>query len=135
MTSVLDGVNARQAADDGWERVCHISTLQPERGVCALVAGRQVAIVLTWSGELFAVGQRDPFSGAFVMSRGIVGTRHREGVDVPTLQSPLFKQCFDLRTGRCLEDDQAAVSVHGVREVDGYVEVSVAAVTRWMAPA
>lgn len=129
MTSVLDGATARRSGGEDWERVCAVSVLQPERAVCALVGGRQVAVVLTWAGEVHAVGQRDPFSGAFVMSRGIVGSRRRDGVDVPTLQSPLFKQTFDLRTGRCLEDPAAALSVHRARVDEGFVHVSVTPVT------
>jgi nitrite reductase (NADH) small subunit len=135
VTSVLDGVSPARAGDDErWVAVCALSALQVERAVCAVVGGRQVAIVLTYAGELFAVGQRDPFSGAFVMSRGIVGTRRRDGVDVPTLQSPLFKQCFDLRTGVCLDDPSAALSVHAVREAEGYVHVSVRPITSLRCP-
>jgi nitrite reductase (NADH) small subunit len=37
--------------------------------------------------------------------------------------SPLFKQAFDLRTGRCLSDPDVAVPVHAVRCRDGVVEV------------
>ena len=41
----------------------------------------------------------DPYSGAHVISRGIVGTRGA----VPTIASPMHKQVFDLRTGECLD--------------------------------
>jgi nitrite reductase (NADH) small subunit len=68
---------------------------------------------------LHALDNRDPFSGAFVLSRGIVGTRG----DVPTVASPIFKQAFDLRTGRCLSDPDVSVPTHLVRCVDGVVEV------------
>ena len=47
------------------------------------------------TAQVFAIGNQDPFSGANVMSRGIVGSRG----DVPTVASPMFKQVFDLRTG------------------------------------
>ena len=42
--------------------------------------------------------------------------------------SPLYKQHFDLRTGRCLEQPGTRVPVHGVRVVDGTVLVSLAPV-------
>ena len=48
---------------------------------------------------MHAVSNFDPYSGAHVMSRGIVGTR--EGI--PTVASPMYKQVFDLRTGICLD--------------------------------
>ena len=41
----------------------------------------------------------DPYSGASVLSRGIVGSRQ----DAPTVASPMYKQVFDLRTGACLD--------------------------------
>jgi nitrite reductase (NADH) small subunit len=104
---------------DGWVDVCRYEQLVPERGVAALVGGDQVAVFRTFDGMLYALGNRDPFSGAFVLSRGIVGTAG----DAPTVASPLFKQVFDLRTGRCLSEPDVAVPVHEVRRVGAAVQV------------
>ena len=82
-----------------WVRVCAVSDLELERGRAALIGGEQVALFLVHGGGIHAVQQRDPYSGAYVMARGIVGTRD----DAPTVASPMFKQVFDLRTGVCLE--------------------------------
>ena len=82
-----------------WVRVCRISELERERGLAALIDGEQVALFRTHEDRVHAVQQRDPYSGAYVMSRGIVGTRG----DAPTVASPMYKQVFDLRTGACLE--------------------------------
>ena len=79
--------------------VCRLKDLSTERGAAALVAGVQVALFRTFDDTVYAVQQRDPYSGANVMSRGIVGTRG----DVPTVASPMYKQVFDLRTGECLD--------------------------------
>lgn len=102
-----------------WTGVCRCADLQPERGVAALIGGEQVAVFRTFDGALYAIGNQDPFTGAFVLSRGIVGTKG----DVPTVASPLHKQVFDLRTGACLDDEGASVPVFAVRERDGRVEV------------
>lgn len=102
-----------------WARMCRVEALLPERGAPALVDGEQVALFRTWDGELFAVGNRDPFSGAQVMARGVVGTRG----GTPTVASPMHKQVFDLRSGRCLDDDSVALPVWMVRLVDGWLEV------------
>ena len=102
-----------------WTSVCRYDDLQPERGVAALVGGEQIALFLAFDGTLYAIGNQDPFTGAFVMSRGIVGTRG----DVPTVVSPLHKQVFDLRTGTCLDDQATSVPVYPVRHRDGHVEV------------
>lgn len=82
-----------------WVAVCRLDDLAPERGTAAIVAGEQVALFRTHDDRVYAVQQLDPFSGAFVMSRGIVGTRG----EAPTVASPMYKQVFDLRTGECLE--------------------------------
>lgn len=82
-----------------WVAVCRLEDLVPERGVAALIDGEQVAIVRLVDDRVLAVQQLDPFSGAHVMSRGIVGTRGA----APTIAAPMYKQVFDLRTGRCLE--------------------------------
>ncbi|MBD8080342.1 nitrite reductase small subunit NirD [Cellulosimicrobium arenosum] len=82
-----------------WERICLLRDLLVERGVAALVGGVQVALFRLPGDEVRAVQQRDPFSGANVMSRGIVGTRG----GVPTVAGPMYKQVFDLATGRCLD--------------------------------
>jgi nitrite reductase (NADH) small subunit len=102
-----------------WTPVCAAVALQPECGVAALIGGDQVAIFRTFHGALYALDNRDPFTGAFVLARGIVGSR---GVR-PTVASPLHKQVFDLATGVCLDDPDLMVAVFPVRERAGVVEV------------
>jgi nitrite reductase (NADH) small subunit len=101
--------------------VCRYDVLVPERGVAALVGDVQIALFRTHDGSVFAVGNHDPFSGANVMSRGIVGSRG----DVPTVASPMFKQVFDLRTGSCLDDPEVSLPVYRVELVDGAVVVNL----------
>ena len=104
-----------------WVDVCALADLVPDRGACVLVDGRQVALFLTsQDGALHALSNFDPFSGAYVLSRGIVGSRG----DVPKVASPMYKQSFDLRTGECLDDPSVSVDVFVVRGVDGRVEIA-----------
>lgn len=91
--------SAAVASGDRWLAVCALADLAPERGAVALVDGVQVAVFRLADDTAYAVQQLDPFSDAYVMARGIVGTRG----DTPTVASPMYKQVFDLRTGRCLE--------------------------------
>jgi nitrite reductase (NADH) small subunit len=116
MPAVADG-----APRGGWTPVCRYDELQPERGAAALVGAVQIALFRDFDGGLYAIGNRDPFTAAYVLSRGIVGSRG----DAPTVASPLHKQVFDLRTGACLDDGTVAVPVYGVRNRDGIVEVVV----------
>lgn len=87
--------------------VCTLDRLTPDRGSAALVPAAegldQVALFRLASGQVYAVQQLDPFSGAYVMSRGLVGSRLVDGVEVPTVAAPIYKQVFDLRTGTCLD--------------------------------
>ena len=64
-----------------------------------LVDGEQIALFRVGEREVLAVQQLDPYSGAQVISRGIVGSR----AGATTVASPMYKQVFDLRTGRCLD--------------------------------
>lgn len=102
--------------------VCRLEDLSAERGVAALVAGTQVALFRTYDDAVFALQQRDPYSGANVMSRGIVGSR----ADIPTVASPMYKQVFDLRTGECLDPvgkDPRPLTTYAVLVRDGVVHV------------
>ena len=102
-----------------WVDVCSTDDLLPERGACVLVGGRQVAVFVV-GGELYAVGNRDPFSGANVMSRGIVGSKG----EIPKVASPMYKQSFDLRTGECLDDPAVALPTFPVRTTAGRIEIA-----------
>ncbi|MFF5963133.1 nitrite reductase small subunit NirD [Streptomyces collinus] len=100
------------ALDDEWFAVCDLSTLLPGRGVAALLPdGRQAAIFRDRSGELFAIDNRDPFTGAAVLSRGLTGTHQGR----PFVASPLLKQRFDLASGQCLDDEAVRVTAYKVR--------------------
>ncbi len=99
--------------------VCPVDAIPVERGVAALVAGSAVAVFRAFDGSVYALSNVDPFSGASVLSRGIVGSRG----DVPVVGSPMYKQAFDLRTGACLDDDSVRVAAYDVVVVDGVVLV------------
>lgn len=103
-----------------WQRVCEVDALVPDRGAAALVGDHQIALFrLTGSDEIHAVDHLDPFSHANVMARGLVGSRQ----GTPTIASPMHKQSFDLRTGRCLDDVDVALRVWPTRVSAGWVEV------------
>jgi len=104
---------------DEYAAVCRLEDLEVERGATALVHGQAVAIFRTYDNTIYALGNYDPFAKASVLARGIVGTRG----DVPFVASPMHKQAFDLRTGRCLDDETVSVPSYEDRVVDGVVQV------------
>ena len=114
-----------------WTAVCPYGRLEPERGVAALVSGAQVAIFRTAEGQLYAIGHRDPISGAHVMSRGIVGIHD----GAPTVISPVHRHVYDLRSGECLDVPGIRVPVYPVRCRAGVVEVGLYAVDDLRSPA
>jgi nitrite reductase (NADH) small subunit len=69
---------------------------------------------------LYALSNFDPYSRAFVLSRGLIGSRG-ERVKVA---SPIYKHCFDLVTGECLEDSDVSVATFEVRVIAGRVQVN-----------
>ena len=126
----LKGNGARASTNGSappvWVEICPLDDLVPDRGVCALVGAHQVAVFrIAGAGEagdeLFALSNFDPFSKAFVLSRGIVGSRG----DRLKVASPIYKQSFDLRTGQCLDDPGVAVPTFEVRAIDGVVQVAL----------
>ncbi|MBJ8338345.1 nitrite reductase small subunit NirD [Antrihabitans sp. YC3-6] len=113
----------RNTVSDGrleWTSACPLRQLIPGLGVAVLLrGGEQVAVFLLDDGNLYAVGNIDPFGRAAVMSRGLVGDRGGE----PTVASPLLKQVFSLVDGRCLDDDAVRLPVYDVRVWGGMVQV------------
>ncbi len=98
--------------EDDWFTVCEASRLTPGRGMAALLPdGRQVALFVDRSGRAYAIDNRDPFAGAQVLSRGLLGSAS----GAPFVASPLLKQRFDLATGRCLDDDSVSVTAYEAR--------------------
>jgi nitrite reductase (NADH) small subunit len=103
-----------------WTNACAYDFLIPNRGVGVLLpGGAQVALFKLDDGSLHAISNIDPFSGAAVMSRGIVGDRGGR----PTVQTPIKKQAFALEDGTCLDDAEVTLPVYPTRIVDGHVEI------------
>lgn len=115
-----------------WIDVCALEDLLPERGAAALVEGTQIALFRLLDDEVVAVQQKDPFSGANVVSRGLVGSAG----DRTIVSSPMYKQVWDVRTGECLDAAGKApqdLASYPARVMGGRVEVQ--AVARVVEPA
>lgn len=120
--TLVDVSRPSRGATHRWTDICAVADLEVERGRAALLADAQLALFLLHDGRVHAVSNLDPYSGAHVISRGIVGTRD----DAPTVASPMFKQVFDLRTGACLDTqgkEPRALRVWPVAVAEGRVLV------------
>lgn len=106
-------------------RVCALDRLTPERGVAVIIEGQQIAlfrVVVDGATVVYAVGHYDPFSGANVMARGIVGSTGNHD----TVAAPIFKQVFSLATGECLSDPTKRLPVWRTIIDRGQVYIDIA---------
>jgi nitrite reductase (NADH) small subunit len=108
------------AAAAVWLDVCALDEIEPDTGECALIGGAQIALVRV-GDAVYAIDNFDPFSKAYVLSRGIVGCKN----GVPKLASPMYKQSFSLVSGECLDDASVRVTVYPARVSGGRVELQV----------
>lgn len=116
MTMLLNQPVTEDATGATWVAICPVDDLLPGRGVAALVGATQVAVFRLGDGSVHAIGNRDPFSEANVLSRGITGSIG----GVPVVTSPVYKQRFDLTSGTCLDDPEVSVPTYR-SQVDGGV--------------
>ncbi|WP_434776014.1 nitrite reductase small subunit NirD [Pseudomonas oryzihabitans] len=114
--------NTAHALQPTWQPLCSLADLVPQSGVVALHEGEQVALFYLPDTEqkVFAVGNRDPKSGANVIGRGIVGQLGQDLV----IASPLYKQHFRLADGGCLEYPEQALPTWAVRLNGERVEIA-----------
>lgn len=112
---------ANEPTTQQWTTICQLDKILPNTGICALVNGKQVAVFRVGEGmDVYAIDNYDPFSKAYVLSRGIVGDK----TGIPKVASPIYKQNFSLLTGECLDDLTVKLSTFLVRVIDGQVQVS-----------
>jgi len=103
-----------------WRTICQTSDLVKDSGISALLestessAGEdeQIAIfhIPNSKEKIYAVGNYDPIGQANVLYRGLVGCID----DEPVVSSPLYKQHYSLKTGRCLQEDKT-IAVYDIR--------------------
>jgi nitrite reductase (NADH) small subunit len=106
-----------EKAEKSWRTICDKTDLVKDSGISALIANsagedEQIAIFHIPNSEekIYAVGNYDPIGKANVLYRGLVGCIN----DEPVVSSPLYKQHYSLKTGRCLQEEQT-IAVYDIR--------------------
>jgi nitrite reductase (NADH) small subunit len=103
-----------------WTTVCQITDIKPNTGVCALFDDEQVAIFRLGETEsVYALSNYDPFSNAYVLSRGLVGDRQ----GIIKVAAPIYKQNINLATGEYLDDPEIKIPTYPVRVVNDEVQL------------
>ena len=103
-----------------WIDICAIDDVVLNTGAAARVDKSQVAIFHTRQGW-YAIDNHDPFSNANVIARGIVGDIKGQLV----VASPVYKQHFCLKTGRCLEDETVTLAAYPIKIANGRVQIAI----------
>jgi nitrite reductase (NADH) small subunit len=117
----MSQIESIQPTTQQWTTICPLERILPNTGVCALVNGQQIAVFRVGEGsDVYAIENLDPFSKAYVLSRGIVGDRN----GIPKVASPIYKQNFSLVTGECLDDSTVKLQTFSAQVVDGNVQVN-----------
>ncbi|MBK0063319.1 MULTISPECIES: nitrite reductase small subunit NirD [unclassified Acinetobacter] len=112
--------NINMLPESHWVDVCNLDDITPNTGVGALIEGQSVALFrVGYEKRIYALSNKDPFSHANVMCRGIIGDLQGERV----IASPIYKQHFSLATGRCLEDKDQKLLVFPTKIENGRVWV------------
>ncbi|MDH0563184.1 nitrite reductase small subunit NirD [Acinetobacter courvalinii] len=112
--------NINMLPENQWVEVCALDDITPNTGVGALIECQSVALFrVGHEKRIYALSNKDPFSQANVMCRGIIGDLQGERV----IASPIYKQHFSLATGRCLEDKDQKLLVFPTKIENGRVWV------------
>lgn len=124
MTNTMENDIAvvEDAENDGWETVCPLDRLIPERGAAALIGDQPIAIFRIEGPDgtrLYAVDHIDPRMKAPTMARGLVGSVG----DEPTVAAPLLKEKYSLVTGECFTNPDYHLPVFEVRLHNGNVQL------------
>jgi NAD(P)H-dependent nitrite reductase large subunit/NAD(P)H-dependent nitrite reductase small subunit len=112
-----------------WVRMAKISELPNEGGIVTTLGPYEIALFhFPARNEWFAVDNLCPHKQQAVLARGILGDQN----DCPKVACPLHKNCFDLRTGRCLTADLPAITTYPVKIEGDDIWVSIPAIANAM---
>lgn len=109
----------------GWHRLCSSADLVAEAGVAVRIDQHEIALFYLpdLPTPVYALDNRDPFTQAYVLSRGLLGDAQGEVF----VASPLHKQRFRLKDGVCLDDPAVTVRTWAVELRDGQLYVHLEA--------
>lgn len=103
-----------------WFRAARVSDFPEDGGMCVKYGSQQIAVFnFTRRNEWYACQNQCPHKMQMILSRGMIGSSQGE----PKVACPFHKKTFSLRSGQCLNGDEASVAVYPVRVEDGYVYI------------
>ncbi len=123
MIELLTSIRDHQVIEDEvivWYRAAATSAFPKNAGACVKYKGLQIAVFNFNEGqEWYACQNVCPHKMQMVLSRGLIGSHNGE----PKVACPFHKKTFSLKTGECLNADEATISTFPVEVKDGYVYI------------
>ncbi len=112
-------LNEQLPSSRQWTEVGKVEDFPPDGGAAIKYGDVQIAVFnFTSHGKWYACQNRCPHKNAFVLSRGILGSRDK----MPKIACPLHKRTYSLETGKSLSgEEQASVAVFPVKIEEGIV--------------
>lgn len=121
MVEILNSLKSHQVEEEGvkvWFKAARISDFPPNAGACIKYKDLQIAVFNFDSGnEWYACQNLCPHKMQMVLSRGLTGS---DG-DEPKVACPFHKKTFSLKTGACLNAEEASISTFPVKLKDDHV--------------
>jgi nitrite reductase (NADH) small subunit len=106
-----------------WFKAAPARAFPENGGACVRYKDLQIAVFnFSRRQEWYACQNMCPHKMQMVLSRGIIGSVN----DEPKLACPFHKKNFSLKTGACLNSEEAPITIYPVKLEDGYVYIGVA---------
>jgi nitrite reductase (NADH) small subunit len=103
-----------------WFKAARVKEFPENGGACVKYKDLQIAVFnFTRRNEWYACQNLCPHKMQMALSRGMIGTLNEE----PKVACPFHKKNFSLRSGQCLNAEEATISVYPVKVEDGFVYI------------
>lgn len=115
MVEVLNRLKEHQAVEQDvkvWYKAASVHDFPKEAGACVKYKDLQIAVFnFNGGSEWYACQNLCPHKMQMVLSRGLTGSHF----DEPKVACPFHKKTFSLKTGACLNADEASITTFPVK--------------------
>jgi nitrite reductase (NADH) small subunit len=105
-----------------WFKAARAEDFPLNGGACVKYEHRQIAVFnFSRRNEWYACQNMCPHKKQMVLSRGIIGSHESE----PKVACPFHKKTFSLKSGQCLNAEEASIRTYPVKVEAGYVFIGI----------
>ena len=121
MVEILNTLKNHQVATEDakvWFKAAHIADFPDNAGSCVKYKDMQIAVFnFNEKREWYACQNLCPHKMQMILSRGLTGSDGEE----PKVACPFHKKTFSLKSGQCLNANEASITTFPVKVLDGYL--------------